>query len=452
MPIPLFDTSRSLEPLHGEIRAAVAAVLDSGVYIRGPEVAAFEQEFAAYCETAHAVGVANGTDAITIALRAMGVGPGDEVVVPSFSFYASAEAIVPTGATPVFCDIDPETYCATAESVRAVLTPRTKAVIAVHLFGNVAPVAEIEALGVPVLEDAAQAAGSKSEQGRPGSLGAAATFSLYPSKNLGCFGDGGIITTGDAGIAERARVLAFHGSRDKVTYEELGYNSRLDAIQAAILRVQLPHLDRWADGRRAAGEHYRRAGLGALVKLPEPLPGTSPAWHIFAIAHDEIDRGAAGAADPRRSAASPTTGSPSTARRPCASGARASSCPTRRGRPHPSGDPHEPGALARAGRTGDQRRQGEPRGLLSARLSASARAGPPRRPRRTTFAGTPMATPRPGTSRVTTGAGRDECLLADLNARGDDHAGTDPAGAPQKGAAQLHLRRMPAHGVIVASS
>jgi len=290
VPIPLFDTSSALAPLREELHAAVEGVLESGRYILGPEVAAFEQEFAAYCGAEHAVGVANGTDAITIALRAMGVGPGDEVVVPSFSFYASAEAIPPTGAVPVFCDIDPDTYCATAESVRAALTPRTKAVIVVHLFGNVAPVAEIEALGVPVLEDAAQAAGSRSEQGRPGSLGAAATFSFYPSKNLGCFGDGGMVTSNDAQIAERARIFAFHGSRDKVTYEELGYNSRLDEIQAAILRVQLPHLDAWADGRRAGGEHYREAGLGSLVTLPTPVAGASPAWHVYAIAHPEIDR------------------------------------------------------------------------------------------------------------------------------------------------------------------
>ncbi len=290
MPLPLFDTSSALAPLDGEIRAAVTGVLDSGHYIRGPQVAAFEREFASYCGAGHAVGVANGTDAITIALRAMGVGPGDEVVVPSFTFYASAEAIGPTGATPVFCDVDPETYCATAATVAAVLTPRTKAVIAVHLFGNVAPVAEIEGLGVPVLEDAAQAAGSRSAAGRPGSLGAAATFSFYPSKNLGCFGDGGIITTNDAEVAERARVFAFHGSRDKVTYEELGYNSRLDEIQAAILRVQLPHLDDWAAGRMAAGEHYREAGLGSLVKLPKPLPGAAPAWHLYVIAHENIDR------------------------------------------------------------------------------------------------------------------------------------------------------------------
>ncbi len=210
------------------------------------------------------MGVANGTDAITIALRAMGAGPGDEVVVPSFTFYASAEAIPPTGATPVFCDVDPDTYCVTADTVRAALTPRTKAVIAVHLFGNVAPVAEIEVLGVPVLEDAAQAAGSRAPAGaRPGALGRAATWSFFPSKNLACYGDGGMITTSDPDIAERARTLRFHGSRDKVTYEQLGYNSRLDELQAAILRVQLPHLDAWADGRRATGGITSRRGWGS---------------------------------------------------------------------------------------------------------------------------------------------------------------------------------------------
>src|SRR5580692_9620984 len=163
MGVALFDTSTPLIALRGELRAAIERVLDSERYILGPEVGAFEHEFAEYCGAAHGVGVANGTDAITIALRAMGVGPGDEVVVPSFTFYASAEAIPPTGATPVFCEIDLDTFCVTPETVRAVLTPRTKAVIAVHLFGNVAPIAEIEALGVPVLEDAAQAAGSRSQ-------------------------------------------------------------------------------------------------------------------------------------------------------------------------------------------------------------------------------------------------------------------------------------------------
>jgi dTDP-3-amino-3,4,6-trideoxy-alpha-D-glucose transaminase len=290
--IPLFDTSTPLAALRGELRAAIDRVLASERYILGPEVAAFEREFAAYCGAEHAVGVANGTDAITIALRAMGVGPGDEVVVPSFTFYASAEAIPPTGATPVFCDIDPDTYCLTAETVRAALTPHTKAVLAVHLFGNVAPVAEIEALGVPVLEDAAQAAGSLApDDGRPGALGTAATFSFFPSKNLGCFGDGGMITTSDEAVAERARTLRFHGSHDKVTYEQVGYNSRLDELQAAILRVQLPHLDAMADGRRAAGRYYAEAGLGELVKLPRPTAdGAEPAWHLYVVAHPDVQR------------------------------------------------------------------------------------------------------------------------------------------------------------------
>jgi dTDP-4-amino-4,6-dideoxygalactose transaminase len=289
--IPLFDTSAPLAALRGELREAIERVLESERYILGPEVGAFEREFADYCGAAHGVGVANGTDAITIALRAMGVGPGDEVVVPSFTFYASAEAIPPTGATPVFCDIDPETYCVTAETVRAALSPRTKAVIAVHLFGNLAPVAEIEALGVPVLEDAAQAAGSLASDGRrPGALGTAATFSFFPSKNLGAFGDGGMITTSDEQVAERARTLRFHGSHDKVTYELLGYNSRLDELQAAILRVQLPHLDAWADGRRVAGRHYEEAGLGELVRLPRPTQGAEPAWHLYVVAHPHVER------------------------------------------------------------------------------------------------------------------------------------------------------------------
>src|SRR5688500_14015035 len=166
--VPLFDPLAPLAPLRDDLRAATERVLDAGAFILGPEVDAFETELAGYLGTAHAVGVANGTEAITIALRALGVGPGDEVVVPSFSFYASAEAIPPTGARPVFCDVDPETFCVTADTVRAALTAHTKAVIVVHLFGNVAPVADVAALGLPVVEDAAQAAGSAGPNGRPG--------------------------------------------------------------------------------------------------------------------------------------------------------------------------------------------------------------------------------------------------------------------------------------------
>ena len=289
MAVPLFDTKTPLAPLREEIAARMAEVVERGTFILGPEVRAFEQELAAYLGVRHVAGVANGTDALVIALRALGVGPGDEVVVPSFTFYASAEAIPHTGARPVFCDVDPETACVTAETVRAALTPRTKAVIAVHLFGNVAPIAEIEALGVPVVEDAAQAVGSRASGGRPGALGRIATFSFFPSKNLGAFGDGGAIATGDAELDARVRLLRFHGSRDKGTFELVGHNSRLDELQAAILRVQLPHLDAWCDGRRAAAAAYEQAGLGELVTLPRAAPGTDPAWHLYVVRDRSVD-------------------------------------------------------------------------------------------------------------------------------------------------------------------
>jgi dTDP-4-amino-4,6-dideoxygalactose transaminase len=288
VPVPLFDTTGPVAPLRPALDAAIAGVLDRGAYILGPEVEAFERELAAHLGVRHVVGVANGTDALTIALQALGVGPGDEVVVPAFTFYASAEAIPPTGAAPVFCDVDPETMCVTAATVRAALTPRTRAVIAVDLFGNPAPIPEIAALGVPVVEDAAQAAGAW--LGDPpraaGSLGTLATFSFFPSKNLGCFGDGGAIATDDAALADAARVLRFHGSRDKVSYERIGWNSRLDELQAAILRVLLPQLDGWAEGRRAAAANYAEAGLGELVALPVATAGATPAWHLFVVRHE----------------------------------------------------------------------------------------------------------------------------------------------------------------------
>jgi dTDP-4-amino-4,6-dideoxygalactose transaminase len=272
------------------LQERLLAVADSGRFILGPEVAAFEHEFAGYLGAPHAIGVANGTDAIVLVLRAFGIGPGDDVVVPSFTFYASAEAIAVCGARPVFCDVDPETFCVTADTVRAALTPRTRAVLAVHLFGNVAPVAEIEGLGVPVIEDAAQAAGSKLGDGpRPGALSGAGTFSFFPSKNLGCFGDGGAIATGDAELADRLAMLRFHGSRDKQTFELVGHNSRLDDLQAAVLRVLLEHLDEWSDGRRAAARAYAEAGLGELVALPQPTEGADPAWHLYVVRHPRAD-------------------------------------------------------------------------------------------------------------------------------------------------------------------
>ena len=290
MAVPLFDTRTPLAPLRESLHAKAAEVLDGGRYILGPEVSAFEQELAHYLAVPTVLGVANGTDALVLALRAMGVGPGDDVVVPSFTFYASAEAVAVIGANPVFCDVDPYTFCVTPETVRAALTPGTRAVIAVHLFGNVAPVAELEALGVPVLEDAAQALGSRAAGGRmAGTLGTAATFSFFPSKNLGAFGDGGAIATRDDTLAEAVAMLRFHGSRDKVSFELVGHNSRLDELQAALLRLVLPHLDAWCDGRRAAAARYAEAGLGELVALPEPVDGCDPAWHLYVIRHERSD-------------------------------------------------------------------------------------------------------------------------------------------------------------------
>jgi dTDP-3-amino-3,4,6-trideoxy-alpha-D-glucose transaminase len=262
-------------------------VIDRGQFILGPEVEAFEQEFAEFLGVRHVIGVANGTDAITIALRAMGVKAGDEVAVPSFTFYATAEAVVSAGARPVFCDVDFDTRNVTAATVRAALTPQTKAVVAVDLFGCPAPIDEIRRLGLPVLEDAAQAAGASIDGRRAGALGDAATFSFYPSKNLPCFGDGGAIATDDDRAAEVARTLRFHGSADKQRFVEVGYNSRLDELQAAILRVLLPALDGWSQARRNAAAAYAAAGLGEFVRLPWTQPGAEAAWHLYVAIHPE---------------------------------------------------------------------------------------------------------------------------------------------------------------------
>jgi dTDP-4-amino-4,6-dideoxygalactose transaminase len=287
--VPLFDTETPLAPLRETILTRIAEVVQRGGFILGPEVEAFEREFAAYLGVRHVIGVANGTDAITIALRAMGVRPGDDVVVPSLTFYATAEAVVNAGARPVFCDVDHGTRNVTAETVRAALTPATTAIVPVDLFGCPSPVPALRELGPPVLEDAAQAAGASLDGRRAGALGDAATFSFYPSKNLGCFGDGGAIATDDDDIAAEARALRFHGSRDKQTFDQVGYNSRLDALQAAVLRVLLPELDGWSDGRRRAADAYGAAGLGRYVGLPSIPAGALPAWHLYVVTHDDAD-------------------------------------------------------------------------------------------------------------------------------------------------------------------
>jgi len=297
MTIGLFDTATPMLALQDEIRDRVAAVLDRGLYILGPELESFEREFAEYLGVGHAIGVGNGTDAITIGLRALGIRQGDEVVVPSFTFYASAEAIVNAGGHPVFCDVDPDTRNMSPDTVRAVLTPRTKAIVSVDLFGLTAPSPALRELGLPVLEDAAQAAGASLDGRRAGSLADLATFSFYPSKNLGCFGDGGAIVTDDDRIAELARALRFHGSRDKQTFEYVGYNSRLDEIQAAILRVMLPELDGWCDGRRAAARAYSEIGIERYVRPPSEPVGARAAWHLYVATHPRADELIAGLRD-----------------------------------------------------------------------------------------------------------------------------------------------------------
>ena len=233
--------------------------------------------------------MANGTDALEIALRALGVGRGDEVVVPSFTFYATAEAVAAIGARPVFCDIDPETLCVTAETVDRALTPRTRAVVPVHLFGNVAPVPELRELGVPVLEDAAQAAGASLAGVKAGALGDAATFSFFPSKNLPCLGDGGAIATDRDDVAQLARRLRFHGSDDKSTFVEVGYNSRLDELQAAVLRLLLPELDGWNAARRAAAAAYERHGVAERVAPPRPVEGAEHVYHLYVVRSEQAD-------------------------------------------------------------------------------------------------------------------------------------------------------------------
>jgi dTDP-4-amino-4,6-dideoxygalactose transaminase len=294
MPIGLFDTDTQLLALRDEILERIRSVVGRGVFILGPEVEAFEREFADYIGVRHAIGVGNGTDAITIGLRALGVKPGDEVVVPAFTFYASAEAIVNAGARPVFCDVDPDTRNVSPATVRAALTERTAAIVAVDLFGVPAPSPALREFGLPVLEDAAQAAGASLGVRRAGSLGDVATFSFYPSKNLACFGDGGAITTDDDRIAELARALRFHGSRDKQTFEYVGYNSRLDEVQAAILRVLLPELDAWSDGRRFAARAYAEAGIDEYVTPPGLPADAEAAWHLYIVTHPRADEVVAG--------------------------------------------------------------------------------------------------------------------------------------------------------------
>jgi len=288
--VPLFANAPALAPLMPAVEERQRAVLRSGRYILGPEVEAFESELAAYVGVRHCIGVGNGTDALTIALRASGIGPGDEVVVPPLTFFATAEAVVNAGAAPVFCDVDPRTFAMTAETAEAAIGERTAALLPVHLFGNPAPMSELRELadshGLRLIEDAAQALGASLDGRRAGALADAGTFSFFPSKNLGGFGDGGAITTDHDELAGRLRRLRFHGSSDKQLHTEVGFNSRLDELQAAGLRVLLPHLDEWTASRRRAAAGYLEAGLGELVELPLERDGAESCFHLHVVLSD----------------------------------------------------------------------------------------------------------------------------------------------------------------------
>ncbi len=281
--IPLVDVKAQYAPLIPELQRRFAEVIESGVFILGPNVKAFEQECIDFLGVQDAIGVANGTDALVIVLDALGIGLGDEVICPAFTFYATAEAIARIGATPVFADIDPDTLNLDVDDVAARITPKTKAIMPVHLFGRPAPLAELAALGLPLIEDSAQAFGSS----EIGTTGVAATFSFFPTKNLFCLGDGGLVAANDPELAERVRMLRFHGSRDKVEFELVGYNSRLDEVQAAMLRVLLKELPRFNDERRAGAQLYRDLGLGDLVATPGDAAGH--VYHLFVCRSPERD-------------------------------------------------------------------------------------------------------------------------------------------------------------------
>ncbi len=281
--IPLVDVRAEYEPLIPRLEAVFREVLESERFIRGPHYWAFQEEAAAALGVKRTIGVANGTDALVIALDALGVGPGDEVICPAFTFYATAESIARRGATPVFADIDLATLNLDLEDTAAKVTGRTRAIVPVHLFGRPLDVRPLMELGVPVLEDAAQAFGSP-EVARHGTI---STFSFYPTKNLFCLGDGGLVATDDEELADRVQLLSFHGSRDKSAFDLVGYNSRLDELQAAFLRIFLPELAGWNEGRRAAAARYAELGLGELVETPQDEPGH--VYHLFVCRSTERD-------------------------------------------------------------------------------------------------------------------------------------------------------------------
>lgn len=286
--IPILDLVHQHQSLSAELLKEISAVLESGHFILGPNVVAFEEEFARYLGIDYALGLNSGTDALHLALRALDIGPGDEVITSTFSFIATAEAISIVGARPVFVDIDPRTYALDPRRVEEAVTPRTRAIIPVHLYGTPSSMADIVSIArrhdLAIVEDCAQSVGATIDGKMTGTFGTISAFSFFPSKNLGACGDGGMIVTGRDDLAARVRALRAHGGRKKYFHEEIGLNSRLDEIQAAILRVKLRHLEEWTQGRRAVAQRYNEALSGmAGIQTPSEEPGCRNVYHQYTI-------------------------------------------------------------------------------------------------------------------------------------------------------------------------
>lgn len=293
MSVPFLDLRAAYLELKAEIDAAVAATLDGGWYIGGEPLARFEAEFAGYCEAGHCAGTANGLDALVLALEALGIGAGDEVIVPSHTYIATWLAVSRAGATIVPVEPDPATRNIDPARIEAAINPRTKAIMPVHLYGlpaDLDPILEIARRhDLKVIEDAAQAHGARYRGKRIGAHGDVVCWSFYPGKNLGAMGDGGAVTTDDAGLAERIRELGNYGSSAKYVHDRKGVNSRLDTVQAAILSAKLPHLDAWNERRRAIAAHYSDALAGCGVTLPSTPAWAEPVWHLYVVESDERD-------------------------------------------------------------------------------------------------------------------------------------------------------------------
>ena len=289
--VPLMDVGRQHRPIREKLLAAMAHVLDSGRYVLGPACDELEKNLAAYCGARHAVSCASGSDALLLALMVYDIGPGDEVICPSYTFFATASAVWRLGARPVFADIDPATFNLDPNGLAALITPRTKAIIPVHLYGQCAEMGPINAIaaehGVPVIEDAAQAIGADIDGRRAGSLSQIGCVSFYPTKNLGCLGDGGLLTTDDGKTADKLRLLRGHGMEPRYYHQVVGINSRLDSLQAAILNVKLGSLDRWSVMRKTNAHRYRELfishELESRLELPSEAPGRRHVWNQYVI-------------------------------------------------------------------------------------------------------------------------------------------------------------------------